>query len=128
LSRTLHETGQERLFPIGVGIIHCLPLAPIFTNTFRFFCFSHCSHRKKNIVTAYHNTNKPIAKYLDTGFHFYIHTYHSRFIREGVAEASQIFLETPTFYLNYLAMSNTADVQKKQVVRLLPSDRSLSQV
>jgi hypothetical protein len=28
---------------------------------------------------------------------------------EGVAEASQIFLETPTFFQNYLAMGNTAD-------------------
>jgi hypothetical protein len=40
----------------------------------------------------------------------YIHTYHSRFIPEGVAEASQIFhSETLTFYQNYLAMSNTSD-------------------
>jgi hypothetical protein len=28
----------------------------------------------------------------------YIHTYHSRFILEGVAEASQIFSGKPTFY------------------------------
>jgi hypothetical protein len=33
------------------------------------------------------------------------------FIPGGVAEASLIFPETPTFYQNYLAiMSNTADV------------------
>jgi hypothetical protein len=36
----------------------------------------------------------------------YTVTYHLRFILEAVAEAS----ETPTFYQNYLAMSNTADV------------------
>jgi hypothetical protein len=36
----------------------------------------------------------------------YIHTYHSRFIPEGVAYSS----ETPTFYQNLLAMRNTADV------------------
>jgi hypothetical protein len=35
-----------------------------------------------------------------------MYTYHLRFIPEGVAEASQIFLETPTFYQNYLAMSS----------------------
>jgi hypothetical protein len=39
-----------------------------------------------------------------------IHAYHSRFIPEGVAEATQIFFETPTFYRNYLAIRNTADV------------------
>jgi hypothetical protein len=33
-----------------------------------------------------------------------IHTYHSRFIPKGVAEASQIFLQDATFYRNYLAM------------------------
>jgi hypothetical protein len=38
-----------------------------------------------------------------------IHTYRSRFIPEGVAEASQLS-ETPTFYQNYLATRNTADV------------------
>jgi hypothetical protein len=31
---------------------------------------------------------------------FYIHTYQSRLIPEGVAEASQISSETPTFYQN----------------------------
>jgi hypothetical protein len=36
----------------------------------------------------------------------HIHTYYSRFIPEGVANYS----ETPTFYQNYLAMINTADV------------------
>jgi hypothetical protein len=35
-----------------------------------------------------------------------LHTYHSRFIPEGVAEASQ----ASTFFQNYLAMSNTADI------------------
>jgi hypothetical protein len=38
-----------------------------------------------------------------------MHTYHSRFIPEGVAEASQTFLQD-VYYQNYLAMSNTADV------------------
>jgi hypothetical protein len=39
----------------------------------------------------------------------YIHTYHLRFILEGAAETSQIFLRD-TFYQNYIAMSNTAYV------------------
>jgi hypothetical protein len=43
-----------------------------------------------------------------------IHTYHSRFIPEEVAEVSQILSETPTFYQNYLAM-NTADVPGKPI-------------
>jgi hypothetical protein len=30
----------------------------------------------------------------------YIHTYHSRFIPEGVAEVSQIFLQDTHFYQN----------------------------
>jgi hypothetical protein len=38
--------------------------------------------------------------------HTYIHTYHSRFIPEGVAEASQIFLRhahvIPIIYYYYL--------------------------
>jgi hypothetical protein len=52
----------------------------------------------------------PIPK-TNKQFERIIHTYHSRFIREGVAETSQIFLrDTPRFNLNYLAMSNTADV------------------
>jgi hypothetical protein len=39
----------------------------------------------------------------------YIHTYHSRFIPVGVAEASQIFLQD-AHVLPKLVMSNTADV------------------
>jgi hypothetical protein len=39
----------------------------------------------------------------------YIHTYHSRFIPEGVAEASQIFLRD-AHVLTKLALSNTVDV------------------
>jgi hypothetical protein len=39
-----------------------------------------------------------------------IHTYHSHFIPEGLAEASQIFLRDTHFLPNYLAMRNTADV------------------
>jgi hypothetical protein len=42
-------------------------------------------------------------------YFFYIHTYHSRFILEGVAEASQIFLRD-AHVLPKLAMRNTADV------------------
>jgi hypothetical protein len=40
----------------------------------------------------------------------YIHTYHTRFIPERVAEASPISFEVPTFYQKYLAMRNIADV------------------
>jgi hypothetical protein len=47
----------------------------------------------------------------------FIHTYHSCFIPEGVAETSKIFA---------LAMSNTADVTGSKPIS--PSDRSLSQV
>jgi hypothetical protein len=41
----------------------------------------------------------------------YIHTYHSRLIPEGVAEAPRYNSETPTFYQNYFGMRNTADVK-----------------
>jgi hypothetical protein len=34
------------------------------------------------------------------------HTHHSRFIPEGVAGASLVFLEIPTFYQNCIAMRN----------------------
>jgi hypothetical protein len=40
---------------------------------------------------------------------FSIHTYHSRFIPEGVAEVSQILLRV-THFLPKLVMRNTADV------------------
>jgi hypothetical protein len=40
----------------------------------------------------------------------YINTYLSRYILEGVAEVSQIFLRDTHVYQNYLAMRNTADV------------------
>jgi hypothetical protein len=40
-----------------------------------------------------------------------IHTYHSRFIPEGVAAPHLRYsFRTPTFYQYYLAMRNTADV------------------
>jgi hypothetical protein len=39
-----------------------------------------------------------------------IHTYHSRFIPVGVAEAFQIFLRHAHVLPKLLAMSNTADV------------------
>jgi hypothetical protein len=43
--------------------------------------------------------------------HTYIHTYHSRFISEGVAEASQIFLRDAHFSPKLIpTKSNTADV------------------
>jgi hypothetical protein len=41
----------------------------------------------------------------------HIHTYYSRFIPEGVAEASQILLRE-----HYLARSNTADVKGKPIL------------
>jgi hypothetical protein len=41
--------------------------------------------------------------------HIYIHTYHSRFIPEGVAEISQTFLRD-THVLPKLAMRNTEDM------------------
>jgi hypothetical protein len=47
----------------------------------------------------------------------YVHT--SSFIPEGVAEASQIFLETPTFYQNDLATRNTADVTGGKPIAIL---------
>jgi hypothetical protein len=55
-----------------------------------------------------YSTYDLVFSHLDqTLFHFHtgvhIHTYHSRLIPEGVAEAS-------TFYHNDLAMRNTADV------------------
>jgi hypothetical protein len=40
----------------------------------------------------------------------WIHTYHSRFIPEGVAEASRIFLPNAHVLPKLLAMTNTADV------------------
>jgi hypothetical protein len=45
---------------------------------------------------------------------YYIHTYHSRFIPEGVirdiTDIPPRPPPIPTFYQNYLVMSNTADV------------------
>jgi hypothetical protein len=42
---------------------------------------------------------------------YVVMAYHSRFILVGVAEASQIFLrDAYVLYLNYLAVSNTADM------------------
>jgi hypothetical protein len=40
----------------------------------------------------------------------YIHTYHSNFISEGVAEASRVLLLDYYFYQNCLAIRNTAVV------------------
>jgi hypothetical protein len=46
---------------------------------------------------------------LKISFYTYVNTYHSRFMPEWIAEASQILLRD-TIYLNYLAMISTADV------------------
>jgi hypothetical protein len=46
------------------------------------------------------------------------HTYHSRFIPEGVAEVSQIFLQD-THVLPKLAMRNTADVTGGRPIAVL---------
>jgi hypothetical protein len=48
-------------------------------------------------------------------------TYHSRFIAEGVAEASQIFLQDIHIYQNYLAIRNTVDVTGKPIAVLSKS-------
>jgi hypothetical protein len=48
--------------------------------------------------------------YLPAAAAIVLHTYRSRFIPEGLAEASQIFLRDAHVYQNYLAMSKTADV------------------
>jgi hypothetical protein len=42
--------------------------------------------------------------------HGCLHSYYSRFIPEGVAEASHIFLRDTHVLRNYLAMSNTTDL------------------
>jgi hypothetical protein len=57
--------------------------------------------------------------------HTYIHTYQSRLVPEGVAEASQIFLRDHTFYQNDMAMRNIKDVIGGKPSS---SDCSLSQV
>jgi hypothetical protein len=49
---------------------------------------------------------------------FDIHTYHSHFIPEGVAEVSQIFLRD-THVLPKLAMKNTADVTRGKPIAVL---------
>jgi hypothetical protein len=43
-------------------------------------------------------------------------SYDLRFIPEGVAETSQIFLRDAHFYQNYLAMRNTADVTSGELI------------
>jgi hypothetical protein len=48
----------------------------------------------------------------------YIHSYHSRFIPEGVAEVSQIFLRD-AHVLPKLAMLNTADVIGSKPIAVL---------
>jgi hypothetical protein len=53
-----------------------------------------------------------IICFCNSNIHTYIHTYHSRFIPEGVAEVSQILSQIfhPRFTKIILAMRNTADV------------------
>jgi hypothetical protein len=59
----------------------------------------------------------------------YIHTYHSRFIPEGAAEVSQIFLRDTHVFQNKLAMRNTADVAGgKPIAVLLPSISGVSAI
>jgi hypothetical protein len=61
-------------------------------------------------------------------FNTYIHTYHSRFILERVAEVSQIFLRD-THLLPKLAMRNTADVTGgKPIAVLLQSISGVSAI
>jgi hypothetical protein len=43
-------------------------------------------------------------------WHTYLHTYHSRSIPKGEQRHLKYSSETPTFYQNYLAIRNTADV------------------
>jgi hypothetical protein len=56
-----------------------------------------------HLTLLHRNTERRVDLYRYLQF-----DYHSRFISEGVAEASQKF--SKTLHLNYLAMSNTADV------------------
>jgi hypothetical protein len=51
-----------------------------------------------------------IRCYYLLGYYTYIHIYHSRFLPEGVAEASQIFLRDAHVLPKYLAICNTADI------------------
>jgi hypothetical protein len=46
------------------------------------------------------------------------HTYHSRLISEGVAEAFQIFLPDASFYQNDIALRNTLDVTGGKTVAI----------
>jgi hypothetical protein len=69
-----------------------------------------------------YNMHNTVEKHLVSAFvrsvssRIYIHTYHSRFIPEGVAEASHNNIFSPPFYHNYLAMSNTADVTEAKPI------------
>jgi hypothetical protein len=48
-----------------------------------------------------------------------LHTYHSRFIPEGVAETSQIFLRDTHILSKLLATRNTADVTGGKTIAIL---------
>jgi hypothetical protein len=58
------------------------------------------------------------VKYIPTFVLKHIHTYHSRFIPEGVAEVFQIFL-LDINVLPKLAMRNTADVTGGKLIAVL---------
>jgi hypothetical protein len=57
-------------------------------------------HQKYNVYLNIRSDKENCLKihYYFINIHIHTYTYHSRFIPEGVAEVSQIFLETPTFY------------------------------
>jgi hypothetical protein len=69
------------------------------------------AHVQKRGVTLVHNKHND--KYT------YIHTYHSHFILEGVAELSQILLRDAHVLPNYSAMSTTADVTGSKLIAVL---------
>jgi hypothetical protein len=66
---------------------------------------------------------------VNSSVHIYIHTYHSRFIPEGVAEVSQISLRDTHVLPKLLAMRNTADVKGvKPIAVLLQSISGVSAI
>jgi hypothetical protein len=64
--------------------------------------------REETTCQLGHHQHIILGNHLTIVLPFDIHAYHLRFMPE--AEASQIFLKTPTFYQNYLAIRDTADV------------------
>jgi hypothetical protein len=51
--------------------------------------------------------------------YLHIHTYHSRFIREGVAEVSQILLQDTHVLPKLVSYKNTADVTGGKPIAVL---------